>query len=99
MEQFTFYELYADILQGMDDVSAGKFAKRICEYEFEDKEPLDGMTEKESFYWSNIEDMLKEVKEVESTGKNPKNIVFLTIRARKYNFRKLARIRILETTN
>ncbi len=24
MEQFTFYEWYADILQSMDDISAGK---------------------------------------------------------------------------
>ena len=29
MEQFTFYELYADILQGMDDVHAGKLASSI----------------------------------------------------------------------
>ena len=35
MEQFTFYELYADILQSMDDVSAGKLARCICAYEFE----------------------------------------------------------------
>lgn len=39
MEQFTFYELYADILQGTDDVSAGKLASNICAYEFEDREP------------------------------------------------------------
>ena len=32
MEQFTFYELYADILQSMDDVSAGKLAKFDCFY-------------------------------------------------------------------
>lgn len=77
MEQFTFYELYADILHGLDEVSAGKFAKRICEYEFEDKEPDAQMTDKESFYWSNIADLLEEVKAKESTGKIPK----------KYNLR------------
>ena len=47
MEQFTFYELYADILQGMDDVSAGKLASCICAYEFEDREPDGEMTDKE----------------------------------------------------
>ena len=35
MEQFTFYEWYADILQSMDDISAGKLANCICAYEFE----------------------------------------------------------------
>ena len=30
MEQFTFYEWYADILQSMDDISAGKLANCIC---------------------------------------------------------------------
>lgn len=42
MKQFTFYKLYSDILDGMNDTDAGKFAMRICEYEFEDKQPEDG---------------------------------------------------------
>lgn len=35
LKQFTFYELYADMLNGLNDADAGKFAKRICKYEFE----------------------------------------------------------------
>lgn len=77
LKQFTFYDLYADILNGLNDVDAGKFAKRICEYEFENVEPTDVMTDKEVFYWSNISDMLAEVKEIEMQGKIPK----------KYNLR------------
>ena len=65
MEQFTFYELYADILQSMDDVSAGKLASCICAYEFEDREPAEELSDKENFYWSNIADILQEVKETE----------------------------------
>ena len=72
MEQFTFYELYADILQSMDDVSAGKLASCICAYEFEDREPAKELSDKENFYWSNIADILQEVKETESAGKIPK---------------------------
>ena len=72
MEQFTFYEWYADILQNMDDISAGKLANCICAYEFEDREPVEELSVRESFYWSNIEDILKEVKETESVGKMPK---------------------------
>ena len=63
MEQFTFYELYADILQSMDDVSAGKLVSCICAYEFEDREPAEELSDKENFYWSNIADILQEVKE------------------------------------
>lgn len=73
IDKFTFYELYADILQGLDDASAGKLASYICEYEFADTKPADGeMTDKENFYWSNISDILKEVKETECAGKIPK---------------------------
>lgn len=77
LKQFTFYELYADILNGLNDVEAGKFAKRICGYEFENAEPTDAMTDKENFYWNNIADMLAEIKETEMQGKMPK----------KYNLR------------
>ncbi len=48
-------------------------ASYICEYEFADTKPADGeMTDKENFYWSNISDILKEVKETECAGKKPK---------------------------
>ena len=83
IKQFTFYDLYADILNGLNDVDAGKFAKRICEYEFENAEPTDAMTDKENFYWSNIADMLAEVKEIEMQGKMPKKY---NLRARQFTF-------------
>ena len=97
MEQFTFYELYAHILQGMDDVSAGKLASNICAYEFEDREPDGEMTDKENFYWSNIADILREVKETESTGKIPKKYNLqsrhFTFYAAYYNAMKLLNVR------
>ena len=83
LKQFTFYDLYADILNGLNDVDAGKFAKRICEYEFENAEPNDIMTDKEIFYWSNISDMLAEVKEIEMQGKMPKKY---NLRAKHFTF-------------
>lgn len=72
MKQFTFYKLYSDILDGMNDTDAGKFAMRICEYEFEDKQPEEDMSGKERFYWNNISDILAEVKEAENSGKSLK---------------------------
>lgn len=83
LKQFTFYDLYADILDGLNDVDAGKFAKRICEYEFENAEPTVVMTDKEVFYWSNISDMLAEVKEKEMQGKMPKKY---NLRAKHFTF-------------
>ncbi len=83
LKQFTFYELYADILDGLNDVEAGKFAKRICGYEFENAEPTDAMTDKENFYWSNIADMLAEVKAIEAQGKIPKKY---NLRAKHFTF-------------
>lgn len=72
MKQFTFYKLYSDILDGMNDTNAGKFAMRICEYEFEDKLPEEELNGKERFYWNNISDMLAEIKETESSGRSLK---------------------------
>ena len=97
MEQFTFYELYADILQSMDDVSAGKLASCICAYEFEDREPAEELSDKENFYWSNVVDILKEVKETENAGKMPKKYNLqsrhFTFYETYYNAMKLMNIR------
>ena len=73
------------ILQGLDDTSAGKLVSYICEFEFADTKPEDSeMTDKENFYWSNLSDMLEEVKETECAGKKPK----------KYNLQSLSLIHI-----
>lgn len=97
MEQFTFYELYADILQSMDDISAGKLASCICAYEFEDREPAEELSDKENFYWSNIADILKEVKETERAGKVPKKFNLqsrhFTFYETYYNAMKLLNVR------
>ena len=97
MEQFTFYELYADILQSMDDVSAGKLASCICAYEFEDRKPAEELSDRENFYWSNIADILKEVKETERAGKIPKKYNLqsrhFTFYETYYNAMKLLNVR------
>lgn len=83
LNQFTFYELYVDILNAMNDVDAGKFAKSICEYEFKNAEPNDAMTDKEVFYWSNVADMLAEVKGIEMQCRIPKKY---NLRAKHFTF-------------
>lgn len=85
MKQFTFYKLYSDILDGMDDTDAGKFAMRICEYEFEDKQSEEELSGKERFYWSNISDMLADVKEAENSGKSLKKF---NLRSEHFTFKE-----------
>lgn len=77
LKQFTFYELYEDILNCLNDTQAGKMANRICAYEFEDVEPTGDMTDEEKFYWENLSEMLHEVKDLEKEDKIPK----------KYNYK------------
>ena len=77
LKQFTFYELYEDILNCLTDTQAGKMANRICAYEFDDVEPTGDMTDEEKFYWENLSEMLHEVKDLEKEDKIPK----------KYNYK------------
>lgn len=83
MKKFTFYKLHSDILDGMNDTDAGKFAMRICEYEFEDKQSEEELSGKERFYWSNIADMLAEIKEAENSGKSLKRY---NLRSKHFTF-------------
>lgn len=85
MKQFIFYKLYSDILDGINGTDAGKFAMRICEYEFEDKQPEEELSGKERFYWSNISDMFAEVKEAESSGKSLKRY---NLRSEHFTFKE-----------
>ena len=72
LKQFTFYELYEDILNCLTDTQAGKMANRICAYEFEDTDSTGDMTDEEKFYWENLSEMLCEVKDIEKEDKIPK---------------------------
>ena len=57
--QFPFYDFYAEILNGLNDESAGRMTKRICEYMFS-KSPLAELADgKERFYWGNLVDVLE----------------------------------------
>ncbi len=70
-------------MNGLNDVEAGKFAKRICKYEFDNAELTDAMTDKEVFYWSNISGILAEVKVIERQGRISKKY---NLRAKHFTF-------------
>lgn len=69
IKQFQFYDFYAEILNGLNDESAGRIARLMCEYMFTDNAVAEIKDDKERFYWGNIVDVLQESKDNELNGK------------------------------
>lgn len=74
LKQFTFYDLYWDLMRQSNDASAGRLARNICRYMFTDEEIIEPQDDRENFFWSNIVDLLEEDKQIELCGKQPKNL-------------------------
>ena len=57
LKQFTFYDLYAELMDVLNDEERGKLLRRMCEYMFvgEQNELSD---KKMIFLWGNIIDFL-----------------------------------------
>ena len=69
INQFPFYDFYAEILNGLTDEEAGRMAKRMCEYMFTDSPVAEITDGKERFYWGNLVDVLEESKDAVKCGK------------------------------
>lgn len=74
LKQFTFYDLYWDLIKQSDDASAGRMVRNICQYMFTNETAIEPQDDKENFFWSNIVDLLEEDKQIELGGKKPKNL-------------------------
>ena len=74
LTQFTFYDLYWELIRQSDDASAGRLVRNICKYMFTDENITEPKDDKENFFWSNIVDLLEEDKQIEMLGKQPKNL-------------------------
>lgn len=74
LKQFTFYDLYYESLKGLPDEAAGRMAKNICRFMFTNDEIPEPQDDRENFFWSNIKDVLEEVKRIEERGRKPKNL-------------------------
>ena len=48
--------------------------RNICQYMFTNEEVAESQDDKENFFWSNIVDLLEEDKQIELSGKQPKNL-------------------------
>ena len=70
MEQFTFYDIYYDVISQLEDDEAGRFAKRICNYAFKGVGNK-GKNEKEKFFLGVIYPTLKDAAAEEKKEKKP----------------------------
>ena len=73
LKHFTFYDLYWRLVKNVNNVTAGRIIKNICAYEFCGEQPTTITDDTEGFIWSNIEDILVRVKQLEMSGKTPKS--------------------------
>ena len=74
LTQFTFYDLYWDLIKQSDDGAAGRLIQNICKYMFTDEPIIEPKDDKENYFWSNIVDVLDEDKQCELNGKIPKTL-------------------------
>lgn len=74
LKQFTFYDLYYEALKGLPNEAAGRMAKNICRFMFTNEEIPEPQDDREDFFWSNLKDVLKDVKRIEERGRKPKNL-------------------------
>ncbi len=72
--KFMFYELYWSLIKNETEQMAGRFIKRICQYMFTGNKLPTLKDKKETFIWSNIEDVLARSKEAEMNGKSLKTL-------------------------
>ena len=70
MTQFTFYEIYKDVMEMLDDdATRGQFMKAICKFMFEEEPVKPPKGNKSEYFWENIIDVMTESKEAEKNGK------------------------------
>lgn len=75
MTQFTFYEIYKDVMEMLDDdATRGQFMKAICKFMFEEESVKPPKGNKSEYFWENIIDVMTESKEAEKNGKRPKRL-------------------------
>ena len=75
MTQFTFYEIYKDVMEMLDDdATRGQFMKAICRFMFEEEPVKPPKGNKSEYFWENIINVMTESKEAEKNGKRPKRL-------------------------
>ena len=93
MEQFTFYDIYADVIDQLSDDEAGRFVKRLCGYSVLEQEDKPSKNETENCFWEIILPTLSDATAIERQGKIP---YYLNRQMRHFTF-KAAYARMLHT--
>ena len=70
LKQFTFYDLYAELMYVLNDEERGKLLRRMCEYMFVDEAHNELTDKKLIFLWGNIVDYLDADKQAQLSGKS-----------------------------
>ena len=74
LAQFTFFDLYWELIKQLENEAAGRFTSNICAFMFTDEEVTTPEDDKENFFWSNIIDVLEEDKRIEQQSKIPNTL-------------------------
>ena len=82
LKQFTFYDLYAELMDVLSDEERGKLLRRMCEYMFTVGEQKELADKKLIYLWGNIIDYLDSDKQVQLSGK----VVRASNRMRRFTF-------------
>lgn len=69
LNQFTFYDLYAELMDVLSDEERGKLIRRMGEYMFADEAQNELTDKKLIFLWGNIVDYLDVDKQAQLSGK------------------------------
>lgn len=69
LKQFTFYDLYAELMDVLNDEERGKLLRYMCEYMFSDGEQSELTDKKLIFLWGNIVDYLDVDKQAQLSSK------------------------------
>ena len=73
LTKFTFYDLYAELMDTLTDEERGKLLRAMCAYVFEGAPPA--LTDKKLVYlWGNIVDTLCVDKKAQESGRTPKGL-------------------------
>lgn len=93
LEQFTFYDIYYDVIAQLSDEEAGRFSKRICNFTVFGNEDIQSKNETENCFWEIILLTLSDATEIEKQGKMP---YYLNRQMQHFTF-KAAYARMLNT--
>ena len=69
LEQFTFYDLYADVINQLTDEEAGRFRKRTLAYAIFEKEDIPSKNKTENCFGEIILPTLEDVTQIERNRK------------------------------